>query len=305
MPGIDLDNLFDEQKPNLENESGIQDLVISKPAAPKQSTATSLEKLVEQYKRLIYLIDRSGSTGGPMALNKKDPLEYVWPNDIRQQVRDALGPFASDEEQELLASLDTFSDNEVKTSILAIGPEKVGIMPVVKNPKIDVMKKAVADFADRRYEKYPDAQIIVATFDDSTEIESTSQAMLRPKLQALYPRGGTNITLAVTQVLDYLKKLPECISNHIVLVTDGEDWGAVQVKELIPRMKEMNVVLDYIYVKSDYDSDGTTSSEVSKAFKEICTELGGEYKECKYANDFEKVFLAASNRLALPPALKE
>ena len=297
MGGTNLDDIFGGASAAEDSISGVTDLVVvNKPTVAKVAEQTSAATLMDRYKTLFFLVDRSGSTSEVLFSSKVE--DYEWPENLVEHIKRITR--YSIEDAELLASTE---EVDLKQKIIELGPAKFNIYQNSnKQDKLGLMKQAVKDLVDRRIEKYPDAKMVLVTFDNETTIEATDKVSIKSALDSLYPRGGTNIYLAVSETLAYAKRFPSSVGlNHIILVTDGEDWGSIKVKELIPQMQELGVVLDYIYI-THKDRKTETSSEVAKAFKEICKALNGEYSEVASATEFEKKFLEAGTRLALPPA---
>ena len=108
--------------------------------------------------------------------------------------------------------------------------------------------------------------------------------------------GGTDILAAVRRAMDLCRHKPSPIGiHHIILVTDGQDYTADStIGSWVPAMKASGVVLDYIHIgEAGYANQGV---------KAACEALGGEYVVVNSERDFSEKFIAAVNRLMLPPA---
>lgn len=171
--------------------------------------------------------------------------------------------------------------------------------------KIDIMKKAASQFIGERFDKVPDAQVLAYQFDDVCELLTTdiSKVGLIAATDKMMPRGGTNIFMAMDIALKEFKRLPSALgAHHIVLVTDAESGDGNVIKQrLLPIMKDLNVVLDFIQVKGK-DSDqawNTFCTDNVKILKEVCDATGGEFVVVNTPSDFETKLLKAANRLLL------
>lgn len=305
--GVNLDNLFNDKQASQEGNSTVQDLVVS-PKSKVQGTVkedTSHKAIYDQYQQLLYAIDISGSMSSP--LPSKSIADYEWPAEpLRSYIpkffinEEGLVP----EEEELLKLLVEADDVMIKHAIIKIGPERYNIYQnyAIRQSKMDLVKKAVKDLVDRRYTKYPDARVILMPFDAEANIVAATWDDIKFKLQGLQPNGGTNIFKAVKTALEYFEKYPSPVGlNHIVLVTDGDDWRAVEVETLLEKMVELGVVLDYIYIIANIAKGNETA--VAKMFKKICKELRGDYVEVDSETMFEQKLFQASTRLCLPPGV--
>jgi hypothetical protein len=171
---------------------------------------------------------------------------------------------------------------------------------------MQAVKDAARDFVHKRFQKYPNANVTLFSFEDSPKLLSAglSEADLMEGISRLpdYGGGGTNIYRAVERALSECKKRPsEVNAHHIVLVSDGCDYGAKGVLDLLPRMKELGMVFDFIFILGASESEIADDSTIA-ALKRVCEETGGEFVTVKTEKDFVQKFLAASNRPLLPPA---
>jgi hypothetical protein len=108
--------------------------------------------------------------------------------------------------------------------------------------------------------------------------------------------GGTDILEAIREAMELCRKNPSPVGiHHIILVTDGEDFQAeANIGGWVPSMKASGVVLDYIHIGE--------ASQANKGLKDACAALGGEYVNVNTERELEEKFIAAVNRLMLPPA---
>ncbi len=171
--------------------------------------------------------------------------------------------------------------------------------------KMMALKDAAKNFVHSRFQKFADARVGVFSFEDSPSLLCAAGASEEEVMQAINRLpdnggGGTNIYRAVERVVNECKKRPSEVGlHHIVLVSDGCDYGGIQVKNLLPKMKELGIVFDFIYMIGA-SGDVGNSEEVAKVLREVCEATGGEYTIVKTEEDFEKKFLAVSKRPLLP-----
>jgi hypothetical protein len=183
---------------------------------------------------------------------------------------------------------------------------EVDLMPVngrklAQVSKMEAVKQNGRKMIEERYAKFPDADVHLLFFEGSVSYRKPScKEDLLNQLKGVRPDGGsTDISGAMRRAIEMCKKNPSPVnSHHIVLVTDGLDSEAAQVKFMIPEMKELSIVLDFIHVSSPQESGW--GENASAVLKEVCQELGGSYSLVKRISDFENRFLAASRRLCLP-----
>lgn len=182
--------------------------------------------------------------------------------------------------------------------------------------KLVAMKDAAVEFVTKRFNKYPEADVVVFKFDDHpTKIaESVPKGPTLAAIQAMGGGGGTDIYTAMARGVQTCKKMQSPVkAHHIVLVTDGEDFSARNVPQLLPEMKKLNIVVDFIYMKSIAAEQadlismlfGTRQERANaniEALIKVSKETGGEFVTVTNAAEFKEKFLAASSRLCLPPA---
>lgn len=305
MGSIGLDNLFDEQP--VETGSGPTDLVSTTKAPVLEAAETSMAKVMDRYKTLMYMIDTSGSMGQPLV----EDVSYEWPEDLRAYLRRYLEFSSEEETEELTKMMDASTDDQLREKLISLNPINYGIQirSVGPNTKMNLVKIAVGNYIDRRHEEIPDARLVLGRFEYTTEIMAATYETIKAAIDRLQPGGGTRIMSALEDSLAYFKKYPNSVGiNHLVIVTDGEDSAAIEAEKLIDELAANGVVVDYIFVNSKasfgYIGERQTASQVANVFMKLCKATGGAYAECSSASDFEKKFLAASTRLCLPPGVE-
>ncbi len=120
-------------------------------------------------------------------------------------------------------------------------------------------------------------------------------------IDGIAANGGTAIKKAIERALNECGRRPsEVNAHHLVLISDGEDGSALDVPELIPKMKALGVVFDFIFMLGAGLKE--TDSQEAKALRMVCEATGGEYTVVKTEKDFAQKLLAVSSRPMLPPA---
>lgn len=313
----------------------------TKAAAPKASR--SLSEIYSEKQKLVYLIDISGSMDEAVAgaasvemfdwefamraINENIERAAAAVMDVESRATQALLDAASDgadlnseadmaqiqidepdAKTQMWASLAGLDEAAMKLEILRKGLDKdVYLRPNAKHralaSKLGMVKKMAKRMIEERLAKYPEADILCATFDTRTTIldATTPEAMLN-ELQLIEPRGGTAIYRAIEDIAEACKASPSVVNlHHIVLVSDGEDGSALKLTEMLPQLKKLGIVLDFIYVSQPNNQDSWHSS-CAQAIKEVCDATNGTYTVVTTADEFETKFIAASTRLMLPPA---
>src|SRR6266403_908142 len=295
---------------------------------------TTLTDMYDRFSKLLYAIDSSGSMGEGM-LSDESLKMYKWSPEIlekfmlamekdkyfekqlkaeREEMDDELEEeFASDVDEEEAIDVRSLTDDQLKMEIVKEGLSDRYKIPLEINyshsrnrsrSKMMALKDAAKNFVHSRFQKFEDARVGVFSFEDSPSLLCAAGASEAEVMQAINRLpdnggGGTNIYRAVDRVVNECKKRPSDAGlHHIVLVSDGCDYGGIQVKNLVPKMKELGIVFDFIYMLGlSPDQQG---EEVAKVMRDVCESTGGEYTVVKTEEDFEQKFLAVSNRPLLP-----
>lgn len=281
--------------------------------AQMPSVGTALADSFDRYTKLIYLFDVSGSM-----MYAIDPVlageRFLWSDEELKAVREHMQKDLADDEpwQERY----DFPDTDVaamKSYAVEYGVLRDMNLSLPANPaapkqarsKLEAVKDAAKGFVRERFAKYPDAQVVVMKFSDEAK-EVTRGAGLESVLFAidkLETEGSTEITDAVIKAVDLCQRRPSKVGmHHIVLVSDGFDSAAVQVRGQLPRMKDLNIVFDFIFMAGKSQYDLKEDSEVVKVLKSVCDATGGEFTRIDTEKDFKQKFLQASARKCLPPA---
>jgi len=115
-------------------------------------------------------------------------------------------------------------------------------------------------------------------------------------------RGGTDIFAAVNLAVDECKKRPATMAaNHVILVTDGDSGSVDDLDNLIPVMKEKNIVLDFIFIQGTRVGGwGRDVTPYIQKIRDVATQTGGEVIEVNNAEAVIRKLSEVSNRLLLP-----
>lgn len=302
-------------------------------------SGATLADMYDRFSKLIYVIDASGSMGEGM-LSEEMVNQYNWRPEILEQYREWLAKEYKKELKEYKESLldendsskelddvfdvdeapedpSTLTDDELKTKIVMEGLENKSGIGLERNwnstrrgrSKMMAVKDAAKDFVHQRYQKYPEARVLLFSFEDSPALlaSGVSELEVIQGINSLPDCGGgsTNIYRAVDRAVNECKKRPsEVNAHHIVLVSDGCDYGAVNVKNLLPKMKELGMVFDFIFILGASDSE-QADNEIIRALQHVCEMTGGEFVTVKTEQDFVQKFLTASSRPMLPPSISK
>lgn len=173
-------------------------------------------------------------------------------------------------------------------------------------PKIDAVRKLSTRMVEERYAKHPTADVHLILFaGNATYRKPAGKQDLLDQLSQLRADGGsTDVCNGIRKAIALCKKSPSPVhSHHIVLVTDGLDFGIGSLPELLPQMQELNLVLDVIHVTSMHEV--SCSEYQGKILEEVCSATKGAFRRVARLCDFESRFLEAARRLCLPaPAAK-
>lgn len=295
-------------------------------AKPEEVKAgNSLADMYDRYKKLIYVFDISWSMNDGMAM-EDFVRSYKWPKEKLDEFRAAVKAVMEEmddedavdgdilEQEENVFDFDLNDDEALKRAILehnwqrdfGIALEKNESFKPVTITKMTAVKNAAKEFVNARFNKFPDAQVLVYAFDNRVEQRTRGfgRDIVLSALDSLNPAGGTDITPAVKAAVAECRARPSQLgANHIVLVSDGMDYNAVDVEKLLPEMKQRNIVFDFIFVTGS-DTLSPSDMHVINVLEKICKETGGEFTTVRTVKDFQVKFLQASTRLCLPPGPK-
>lgn len=355
---LDLDGLMNQMpEPKPEEKIEIGDSVDLAPVEKKQvdiPKPQSLEDVFDRFLKRVYLFDISGSMRAPI-ISDETINSFEWGQYTLDGIRrDIINARAAVQEAEtkiqaglaqpgaVLAdlvdavtlklaeadpALDT-DDDRLKVWVIEqqlwrnfnLSP-KPG---VVLKKRIDLVVTSAKALISKRFEKYPDADVVGIWFTNAAGVLSDncfahtgqvqhlrklSKEQLLAAIDQLPPQcnGGTDIQNALQTGLNIVEKAPSVMQmHHFILVTDAEDYTGAMCLELLPKFKEKGVVLDFIHLTDPYIKKTWWGNydENAMALKKLCDETGGEYTRVTSVKDFEIKFIQASSRLLLPPGSK-
>lgn len=303
--------------------------IVDRATSTDAGAGTTLTDMYDRFSKLWYVVDASGSMGEGM-ISEDYVKRFKWSPEILEAFRSKMRTdkdlvqeaeeWDEDAEEEVLVevpmNVDSMSDDDLKMVILRenladkyqIDLEMDHSVRLKSRSKMMALKDAAKSFVHTRFMKFPDARVGLFQFENHPQLLCATGASEAEVMEAINRLpddggGGTNIYAAVERVVNECKQKPSEVGlHHVVLVSDGCDYGGVRVKELLPKMKELGIVFDFIYmVGTSGDSMGEA---VAKVMREVCEATGGEYTVVKTEQDFEQKFLAASNRPMLPAPRK-
>jgi hypothetical protein len=210
-----------------------------------------------------------------------------------------------------VAQLDGLEDLELKKRILQLDLNRTFGVPYdyeafQSGRRLDTRLALVQKMADRmvreRKEKFPDSDTQVIAFDnEATLLPSGTTEQLIKAIQELQVGGSTSILRALKLAMDTCNHVPSPVKlHHFVLVTDGEDYDTMNIDKFVPAMKEMGVVLDWIFIANPGDT--ASRDAATMAIKAAVDATGGTFTIVTTADEFETKFVEASTRLLLPAA---
>lgn len=227
---------------------------------------------------------------------------------------DALGELhkiAHDKEaeDERWAELSSADDDKIRAAVLRYAltvPLKEHKQFTV--PKYELVRAVVARYIRDRVHKYPDAKFYGIMFDSTVhriekEEKLEGRFVKRPPtaeeiITAVYENdfygGGTNITAGLRAAVALCKRSPSPVKlHHIIMVTDGLDYRAIECVQFVEKMQELGICLDVVHITSYPDT------VVGNVLKEVCTQTGGEYQAADDVEAFQTKMLNAAGRLLL------
>src|SRR5579864_5655499 len=116
--GVGLDDIFDKSKePKVGEASGTLGLTVTKSTKTKskEKQETSQAAVMDEYKMLMFAVDKSGSMLDSVASN--DPVDYEWPENLLEHIKRCLLPSdreLSEEDDALMQSLQVLSLDDLK-----------------------------------------------------------------------------------------------------------------------------------------------------------------------------------------------
>lgn len=300
---------------------------------------STLADIYDREMKLIYVVDNSGSMADGMDKETDEMIKlFDWPPELLMDFRKALhaqdqaAPDPADVDIDDEEFEEEFADTPVALNWLdpastpdlmlqmkildeqlnnrfniTLKPKKTYIDTQSSMRKLDVVKTEARGFVEQRFQKFPSAKVAVFSFNNQCVLRAPVGSLkgnVLEAIDAMYPNGTTFIFGAVERVMNECgRRKKEIGMHHIVLVSDGWDHSALQVEGLVPKMKEIGIVFDFIFVanRNPMDRDEQLiTSDVAACMKRVCEATGGEYTEVNKASDFKQKFLTASTRLCLP-----
>ena len=166
--------------------------------------------------------------------------------------------------------------------------------------KMDLVKKLARQEIEKRYQKFPGSRVAVIQFGSRAEtiFDDGAPDELWPALENLTAHGhlsySTDILSGIRKAMEVCRAKPSRIGvHHFIIVGDGQDSGTYAIDSWLPALKASGVVLDYIHI----GSEGSLNEPLQKA----CVALAGEFVTVDSEEAFEAKFIAAAERLCLPP----
>ena len=215
------------------------------------------------------------------------------------------------EEDERWAALDPMDHDAIRTAVLRYNlkvPFEAG--DSFSTAKYKLIQAVVARAIRERVHKYPDAKIHGIFFDSKPEhiqvelpADESGKRRYRPAtaeeiITAVYADrfhgGGTNITKGLASAVALCRRSPSAVKlHHVILITDGLDYGALECVQFIEPMQMLGICLDVVHISDEPDT------EVGALLKRVCEQTGGEYQVADDVEAFQTKLLNAAGRLLL------
>ncbi len=335
------DFLLDEDEE--ETGEGMADEDVHQPYQfEEREVGTGLAEVYDRHKRVLFLVDRSGSMESGM-LEKFGPGMLTISDSSIEAVRNEYNGYTAALAENLYYTcekpsstltnmVDAFvkvhgakSDSEIRQLLgdqvevgLYFGGRIKGEYRSKHVSKMDQLKRLASKAAQDRLAKYPESKVTIVAFDGKTQAwECKDGAQVEAVIKALRPSGAsTDIVNALRNVIGMCKKAPSQVNmHHVVLVTDGEDYGLVEHQDMLIKMLlEVGIILDVITIYSDADvlrqymrgiAEYASSVNAGKnALEAIAKATNGTTEQAKDSASFETRFLGTAQRLCLPAPTK-
>ena len=157
-------------------------------------------------------------------------------------------------------------------------PREEGKSEDEREVKMDLVKRIMKRFVTDRFKRYPNSQISVLGFGNTTRVICKAGAKwkeVQDAIDELKADSGTDILQAVEFAVQHVEEEPSKLkTNQIIFVSDGLDEKARKVGKFASRLKKLNITFDFIYVRSERAYFGYDRS--IDALRELCKETGGE-----------------------------
>lgn len=181
--------------------------------------------------------------------------------------------------------------------------ESIGLHPArtqsTKTTKIEAVKRSLDRMIRERMDQYPDADVVLITFEGHAELYAEGAQICLNKLPLLEANGGmTKISAGIERAMSYCRRHPSPVKNHhIILVTDGlDDYGSgVELDAL----KALGVTFDFLHISGS--SSDSYYENVKKDLTNLAVGTGGKYVRVDNLEKFSRKFFEAARRLCLAP----
>ena len=215
------------------------------------------------------------------------------------------------DDDEHWAALDPNDRDAIRTAVLRYNL-KVPFDPGTSfsTTKYKLIQAVVARAIRERVHKFPDAKIYGIFFDSKPEHIQTAvtddesgKTRYRPAtaeeiIAAVYADyfngGGTDITKGLASAVALCRRSPSAVKlHHVILITDGLDYGALDCVQFIEPMQKLGICLDVVHISDE------PNTEVGALLKRVCEQTGGEYQVADDVEAFQVKLLNAAGRLLL------
>ena len=270
---------------------------------------SALDDIYDRMMWLEYMFDISGSMQSTISRYSEIEM-YVWTPKILAEAKQSLLT-AQQEENEAGLIVCRDYDADVEDDVKQAVVDQVINIPLPDKrkdwnagsqlSKIQIARKCAKNFLEKRYAKYPDARVGIATFESccreicAGQDKKTTFSILDPALE--YANGGSTATYkALDETLNRVKKARGS-AHHFIMVTDGEATDSDNFDPLTQPFKDRNVVLDVIFLRDRREMQSKPPAVAS--LEKLAIATGGTVEYVDNEMDMEQKFLQVSERKLL------
>lgn len=302
-----------------------------------RSNANVVQETFDRHMKLVYVVDVSASMRDTM-LQVQDIHSFDWTPNVMERisqriqlaVKNLTAAEAADEDEDE----DELELDEVDTGDGAVASEldrqwfalrtmlenkdfdalkgevivqdlyeSIGLHPArtqsTKTTKIEAVKRSLDRMIRERMDQYPDADVVLITFEGHAELYAEGAQICLNKLPLLEANGGmTKISAGIKRAMSYCRHHPSPVKNHhIILVTDGlDDYGSGVELDVL---KALGVTFDFLHISGS--SSDSYYENVKKDLTNLAVGTGGKYVRVDNLEKFSRKFFEAARRLCLAP----
>lgn len=164
--------------------------------------------------------------------------------------------------------------------------------------KIELLKKSLDRYLERRFQKNAHSRVGLVAFETSVHVlvEITdNEAEIRKAVKGLHPMGSTRMHKGLQRAINLLKKTSRSWIPRIVLISDGMPDSQQAVVDVMDQYQHLRIVVDAIYIgpQSEWDS------VYVEFMRQLAIRTGGVFEMITGEADFQQKFLKVAERLLI------